>query len=640
MYINDDIYLNKVDSIKKKKSEIQGMISEFQSEKEKINQRHATDLEKQNADLVEYYKKKKKEAEDKEYEKEKEIKKLNNEIEQRTKKLKDDLNEIKKRYKIQKENKLKEIDKLRLCIDNANVLYMKKKNEIIKLREKTEKNIIDCQENIRKLLKDKKNEIDKIVIEKTKSFEKECEKNEVHYESEIREKEAKYKQSLEEFEEKKKEAENEIMKKNKNNKNYDEKISEWENHLKELKINNEELMETYIFNTLKLNQMNQLLTDNENKISIKEKIVKEKRLVNDRLEQLRFVLEYQIKNLILEKTPIEEQIKNFESLHSDFYKRFNLLYTELLNIGDLIDNNQKCIDTYREELSETKKNLYRLKNLYKSIDVALNSILKNKLDTKKDIIDQIFQVYQTYLYNFNDTKKQTKFISNEMKLQTQNIEKEIYNQKNNVLKELIEKRAERRRIIIEKEDMMKDIRLDNQLLIQECSNIRENLEDILKNINDIEKKFIELTNNNAFLSDKKSIEKVQDIQGRIKMTKQKVLLNDEDKARVGKMNKGEKLPPIKSKNGLINLTPPDNIDILNAEDLLKRQKLNTKEIMKQHKELDDIQKKFQEFAGEQNIDNASITNSFKNTLNNFKKLGDERSTTGIKSTIKIGNKKK
>ena len=637
MYINGEIYQNKVDSIKKKKAEIQGMISEFQSEKEKINQKHVNDLEKQNADLIESYKKKKKEAEDKELEKEKEIKKLNDEIEQRSKKLKDDLNEIKKKFKIQKENKLKEIDKLRLCIENANVLYVKKKGEISKLREKTEKTIIDCEENIRKLLKEKKNEIDKIVVEKTKSFEKECEKNEVHYESEIREKEAKYKQFLEEFEEKKKEADNEIMKKNKDNKNYDEKINEWENHLKELKINNEELMETYIFNTLKLNQMNQLLTDNENKISIKEKIVKEKRLVNDRLEQLRFVLEYQIKNLILEKTPIEEQIKNFESLHSDFYKRFNLLYTELLNIGDLIDNNQKCINTYREELSETKKNLYRLKNLYKSIDVALNSILKNKLDTKKDIIDQIFQVYQTYLYNFNDTKKQTKFISNEMKLQTQNIEKEIYNQKNNVLKELIDKRAERRRIIIEKEDMMKDIRLDNQLLIQECSNIRENLEDILKNINDIEKKFIELTNNNTFLSDKNSIEKVQDIQGRIKMTKQKVLLNDEDKARVGKMNKGEKLPPIKSKNMMMNLTPSDNGDIFNPEDLLKKQKLNTKEIMKQHKELDDIQKKYKEFAGEQNIASGS-SSSFKNTISNFRLSGEEKRFTSIKTGNKKGKK--
>ena len=410
----------------------------------------------------------------------------------------------------------------------------------------------------------------------------------------------KFNKQIAKFEEQKKDTDNEIMKKNKDNRNYDEKINEWENHLKELKSNNEELMETYIFNTLKLNQMNQLLTDNESKISIKEKIVKEKRLVNDRLEQLRFVLEYQIKNLILEKTPIEEQIKNFESLHSDFYKRFNLLYTELLNIGELIDNNQKCIDTYRDELSQTKKSLYRLKNLYKSIDVALNSILKNKLDSKKDIIDQIFQVYQTYLYTFNDAKKATKYVSTEMKLQNQNIEKEIYNQKNNVLKELIDKRAERRRIIVEKEEMMKDIRLDNQLLIQECSNIRENLEDILKNINDIEKKFIELTNNNILLSDKENQAQVQDIQGRIKLAKNTVLLNDEDKARVGKMSKNDRLPPIK-KNKILPIIGGDNIDILNAEELIKRQKMNTEELMKQQREIEEMQKKYKEFVGEHQI---------------------------------------
>ena len=253
-------------------------------------------------------------------------------------------------------------------------------------------------------------------------------------------------------------------------------------------------------------------------------------------------------------------------------------------------------------LAEDERALPVLENLYKSIDVALNSILKNKLDTKKDIIDQIFQVYQTYLYTFNDNKKQTKYISTEMKLQTQNIEKEIYNQKNNVLKELIDKRAERRRIIIEKEEMMKDIRLDNQLLIQECSNIRENLEDILKNINDIEKKFIELTNNNTFLSDKSNQAQVQDIQGRIKIAKNKVLLNDEDKIRVGKMNKNDKLPPIK-KNKLIPIVGGDNIDILNAEELLKKQKMNTEELMKQQRELEAMQKKYKEFVGEQQINN-------------------------------------
>ena len=110
-------------------------------------------------------------------------------------------------------------------------------------------------------------------------------------------------------------------------------------------------------------EVEKIVNSNDGRI-VTEKIVEAAKMEDDRLEQLRFVLEYQIKNLILEKTPIEEQIKNFESLHSDFYKRFNLLYTELLNIGDLIDNNQKCIDTYREELSETKKNLYnKNKNL-------------------------------------------------------------------------------------------------------------------------------------------------------------------------------------------------------------------------------------------------------------------------------------
>ena len=612
MYITDNLYQNKVDNLKKKKSAIQGMISEFQSKKEKINQNNINDLENQRTKLTELLEQKAKEVKEKENEKEKETKKLKDERELQFKKLKDDLSDMKKKFKVKKEKKQNETTKLINCIKFAKEKFEQKKIEIETMREKTNKNITNCLESILTVLQDKKDEIDKMVQDKTKKFEIECEKNEGLYETEIRLKEAKFKESLEEFEVQKKETDNEIMKKFKDNKNYDEKINEWENHLKELKINNEELMETYIFNTLKLNQMNQLLTDNENKISIKEKIVKEKRLVNDRLEQLRFVLEYQIKNLILEKTPIEEQIKNFEALHSDFYKRFNLLYTELLNIGDLIENNQKCIDTYREELIETKKSLYRLKNLYKSIDIALNSILKNKLDTKKDIIDQIYQVYHTYLYTFNDTKKQTKYISNEMKLQTQNIEKEIYNQKNNVLKELIDKRAERRKIIVEKEEMMKDIRLDNQLLIQECSNIRENLEDILKNINDIEKKFIELTNNNSFLNDRNNMEKVQDIQGRIKMTKKKVLLNDEDKARIGKINKGENLlPPIKNKK-LIPIIGNGNIDILNAEELLKKQKINTEELMKQQKELEELQKKYKEFAGEQDINGSNIIKSKSN----------------------------
>ena len=132
------------------------------------------------------------------------------------------------------------------------------------------------------------------------------------------------------------------------------------------------------------------------------------------------------------------------------------------------------------------------------------------------------------------------------------------------------------------------------------------------NINDIEKKFIELTNNNSFLNDRNNMEKVQDIQGRIKMTKKKVLLNDEDKARIGKINKGENLlPPIKNKK-LIPIIGNGNIDILNAEELLKKQKINTEELMKQQKELEELQKKYKEFAGEQDINGSNIIKSQSN----------------------------
>ena len=611
MYINDNIYRNKVDNLNKKKSAIQGMISEFQSQKEKIIQNNMNDFESERNNLTRILEEQIKEVKIKESEKERESKKLKDERDKQFQKLKEELDDMKKEFKITKEQKQNETSKLMNCIKFAKEKFEQRQKEIEILREKTNSNITQNLKNILNILQEKKNEIDKLVEEKKKSFKSDCKKNETLYEAQLREKNAAFKEEMEEFESDKKEVDNKIIKKEKDNKNYDEKIGEWENHLKELKLNNEELMETYIFNTLKLNQMNQLLTDNENKISIKEKIVKEKRLINDRLEQLRFVLEYQIKNLVLEKTPIEEQIKNFEALHADFYKRFNLLYVELLNIGDLIDNNQRCIDTYRNELSETKKSLYRLKNLYKTIEVCLNSILKNKLDTKQDIIRQIFKVYQTYLYPFNDTKKQTKYISNEMKLQTRNIEKEICNQKNNVLKELIDKRAERRRIIKEKDEMMKDIRLDNQLLIQECSNIRENLEDILININDIEKKFIELTNNNAILSEEGNISQVQEIQGQIKMAKQKVLLKDEDKSKVGKITSHDKLPPIKTKK-LIPIMSNGNMDLLDADELIKKQQQNTAELMKQQKELEEIEKKYKDFVSEHEINKSNIIKSNKN----------------------------
>ena len=84
------------------------------------------------------------------------------------------------------------------------------------------------------------------------------------------------------------------------------------------------------------------------------------------------------------------------------------------------------------------------------------------------------------------------------------------------------------------------------------------------------------------------------------MAKNTVLLNDEDKVRVGKMSKNDRLPPIK-KNKILPIVGGENIDILNAEELIKRQKMNTEELMKQQREIEQMQKQYRDFVGEHQI---------------------------------------
>ena len=110
------------------------------------------------------------------------------------------------------------------------------------------------------------------------------------------------------------------------------------------------------------------------------------------------------------------------------------------------------------------------------------------------------------------------------------------------------------------------------------------------------------------------------------------------------MSKNDKLPPIK-KNKLIPIVGGDNIDILNAEELLKKQKMNTEELMKQQREIEAMQEKYKKFVGEQQI-NGNDANSSQGNISesNFgKKLENGRVMT-IKSNkyydIKEGDIKK
>ena len=167
--------------------------------------------------------------------------------------------------------------------------------------------------------------------------------------------------------------------------------------------------------------------------------------------------------------------------------------------------------------------------------------------------------------------------------------------------------------------------LDNQLLIQECSNIRENLEDILKNINDIEKKFIELTNNNTFLADD---DNVADIKGEIKKAKNTIMLHDVDKTKIAKVTNKDKLPLLspdkKEKIG----SDIGNVRILSAEALLKKQQMNSEEMQHQKEEVEKMQMKLKELVGDNDINTNVISNVGDNKVNE-----QSKAMSGVKGSI-------
>jgi len=305
-----------------------------------------------------------------EHEKEITTKKLREDKEKQSNLFRDEIKEIKRLYKEKKDGKQMKTKTTELVIKDTKAAFEENLKHLEELRNHGNENIFNIYENMHQALKDKLRSVEHAFKEKEKNFTKELTGLENKFEKNITELENTCNEQIDSNIGKKKEIETNITKIAKNNDNYEEKIKEWSKNLEELKINNSDLMESFLFNTLKLKQMNNLLADNEKLISNQEKIVKEKRSVNDKLEQLRYVLEYQITNLVKEKTPIEDQIKNFEELHNDFYQRFNLLYAEQLNIEDCIENNGKLIGKFKDELKHKKSSLYVMKNKFKAIDLV------------------------------------------------------------------------------------------------------------------------------------------------------------------------------------------------------------------------------------------------------------------------------
>ena len=149
----------------------------------------------------------------------------------------------------------------------------------------------------------------------------------------------------------------------------------------------------------------------------------------------------------------------------------------------------------------------------------------------------------------------------------------------------------------------------------------------MKNINDIEKKFIELTNNNSYLNNDQNI---KEIKGDIRAAKDNVLLNDNNKAKIARTNRNDKLPNINTNRHPKILKDIQNIKILSADELVKKQQLNSEEMKHQKEEVEKMQKKLRELIGDNSGNNFSkvsrseiIDNRIKNTNNESRSFRNE-----------------
>jgi len=526
----EKIYKSKCDTINKLNFDIHGINIEYASEFDKINGDNSKNLEDKKFTINMLTEKERRKVKNLEEEKELITKQLREKRENQIKTFKDEIKKVKKIYKHEKDALQNATKSLSNQIKDVKENYSNYLQLIENKRSTNETKLKHLLEGVLKNLNNRLDSIKKAIEAKDDLFRRKINKLEEEKENFLKDEE-----TLRMYRKEKNtliimELTNEIDKINKDNRNHDERIGEWEKNLKELRENNADLMESFLFNTLKLKQMNKALLENESKISDREVIVKEKRMVNDRMEKLRFVLEYQIKNLIKERVPIEDQIKNFEELNKDFYQRFNLLHAEQMNIEDFINNNLNLIDGFKDELMDKKNTLYYLKNILRGLDTEINFLVKQKIEDKNTILKKLESLYTKYLKSYFDPDS-ISIYAQESKVQSKIMLKEIKLQKTKVLKDLTNKRKDIVMVKNQKDYLMLKIQADNSQLIEECGSIRLNLEDILKYINDIEKKFIELTNTHVFLTKNVTTKSIKE---NIKKAKNRIGEADIDKGRVAK----------------------------------------------------------------------------------------------------------
>ena len=285
-YLTDVMYRTFMEFINAKEVDISGEINENHSKTDKKMLEYSDAIDRKRAEMNFEIDNQRTIVKNIEAEKDLTSKKLREDREKQINQFREEIKVVKTIYKEKKDAKQLKTKTTEAVIKDTKAAFEENLKILEELRKNGNDNIFNIYENMHQALKDKLRAIETAIGEKEKNFTKELNGLESKFEKNIAEVESKCNETIAVNQYIKKEIDANITKLSKDNDNYEEKIREWSKNLEELKINNSDLMESFLFNTLKLKQMNNLLFDNEKLISNQEIIVKEKRSVNDKLEQL------------------------------------------------------------------------------------------------------------------------------------------------------------------------------------------------------------------------------------------------------------------------------------------------------------------------------------------------------------------
>ncbi len=350
----------------------------------------------------------------------------------------------------------------------------------------------------------------------------------------------------------------------------------------------------------------QLLETEKNLLKIDKKL-EDLQNKNNHLEQIRFVLEHRMTSLEKEKGPLEEQCFNLENQKYCLQTEFNRLLLEINKKNQVLENKQNQLKASLMQNFEINDHINYMKKKLNQLQGEVDNFLKKFHDDnmkEMNIQDKKATTIALHLRNFYYKYFETN-INNELinyKFYSKKLQEECdkINISNNVdlikrdkgEEKILNENFKLDQITLQKERGFKRMQDENTILISECNRLRKNLHEVYMHVNDIEKRFEDLTKINPTLN---KTEIVYQIKNFIQKTHNIIKSNyDEHNLETYYKNSNINYNPInhntffaKRENSFLDMNGDNNSKIYDG-DLLKNFDNNQNNLIDQKSNLEEI----------------------------------------------------